>query len=400
MTSIPTGWEAVAAVDDEIYTRCEVCAGRIDADQYPYLSAYDYWCTCPLKAPQAATEWLGEPYTDPSGLPCWFSVDGSAIYKPYPSGEGLSTPPCTVQGPHGEALFVWPNPALEPPLEGRKISIQEQAARYREIKRILWAKGMPMREKLALIESYEMTGLYPGTIMAGGCVEPVSLNMRALGERMGCNAETAGRAVQSLAQNGLVERQERRDSVTGHTIVHVAPARRLGFGEVLQEPERKIRDRGYRRCKSCGSENVETRHICHACGTVETIQPPADADSPPAEVEPTPTDENTAGGTIAPPTDENTNSIGSTPAVFSSVGGTPVEPSPSAPVASNRNRPYRSCCGCGRILWRSFLGKGWSCGHCGHVYGEHDPDWSAVLADRKARGVAPDRPLFGVAPRR
>jgi hypothetical protein len=159
---------------------------------------------------------------------------------------------------------------------GRRLSTPEQAARYREVRRVLWnvdaeqrKASMTPAEKLALLLQYEMTDLYPGTVAAGGCVEPVTINMSALGARIGVSAKVASKAISHLAEAGIIDRLDEREAITGNHIIAVAPARRLAFNEVLTASEHHVRDASRKRCKHCGSDHIRTTHTCEECGNVE-----------------------------------------------------------------------------------------------------------------------------------
>lgn len=162
---------------------------------------------------------------------------------------------------------------------GRRLSTQEEAARYRAIRRILWnsdraANGpsMTAAEKLTLLCSYELADIYPGTVMAGASVEATPLNMGALAARVGCSPKLAGQHVQHLAGAGLIERKERYMDDTGHKQILLAPGRPLAFNEVLTPSPRREADRQRKRCSSCGSDRLTIRSVCLDCGTIEMIQ--------------------------------------------------------------------------------------------------------------------------------
>jgi ribosomal protein L37AE/L43A len=167
---------------------------------------------------------------------------------------------------------------------GRQLMLSEQAARYREIRRVLWnhdaedgSASMTPVQKLTLITSYELSDSYPTARPTHGIQQSVKTSMKTIGALVGCSAQTASKTLKSLAQEELVVRQDARENAPDgsvHTVIRIGAGRRLGFNEVLPEAEHHKADKERKRqCSACSSEDVLTskilRHTCRACGNVE-----------------------------------------------------------------------------------------------------------------------------------
>jgi len=161
--------------------------------------------------------------------------------------------------------------------EQRKLTQLEEAARYRQLRR-LYFTSMPPTEKLALWASWEASDLYPGTIAAGGSVEPRAVNIAYMAKRIGVSRGVAGRAVEHLGAVNLLDYQRVRDPLTQHTTVKVAPKRTPAYNEELPRSEYKKRDAASKHCRSCGSTQGAWVWRCEHCGSIDAAGPCSDSE--------------------------------------------------------------------------------------------------------------------------
>lgn len=145
----------------------------------------------------------------------------------------------------------------------------KEAARYREIRRILWGcTTTTATTKLGLLAIYEKSG-YPCEQAAVQRENTVVL-MGDLGRLIGCTAKIAGRVVSELAEAGLVDREEKR-TPAGRLLLALSPGRPAGATEIVAELPARAADRNKRRCPGCGSENLAKRWQCLDCGCLGEI---------------------------------------------------------------------------------------------------------------------------------
>lgn len=158
--------------------------------------------------------------------------------------------------------------------ESGPLSIQQQAVRYRYTRSLILARdgehriaAMRPAQKLALLTTHMLTDSFPGP---NAPVKAVAMGLIA--DCMGVGRRTAAESIKSLAEHGLLKREEDRlykDGVV-HTIIRLGAGRKLGFREVLTEPEHLAPARekaAARRCAECGGE-LQARYTCVGCGTV------------------------------------------------------------------------------------------------------------------------------------
>jgi hypothetical protein len=165
----------------------------------------------------------------------------------------------------------------------RPLSQGEKAKFYDTYHNILWnhdrdanAPSMKPVQKLALLTAIDMTHTLPAT-PTHGFRKTVPTNLKRMGALIGCSAATAGKTVTSLAAAQLLRREEQTVQAadgSAHKVVCLAAGRRLGFNEVLPEPEHLHADKERKkakRCAACGEETVISKivHTCTSCGTVE-----------------------------------------------------------------------------------------------------------------------------------
>lgn len=189
-----------------------------------------------------------------------------------------------------------PDSAVDGPgTNGRQLTIAEQAARYRILRNVLWARDRSDQEeaqragsavqKLTLMLAYEFAG-YPGSAPTA---EAKQISVAALATCAGTSPQTCTGALKSLATTGLIHHQVNPPNLADGrytTAVRIAPIRPLGFNEKLPEPERnKVeRERAAQRrhCKDCGSELVLVEPVrmeritCTSCGAVHIDEPPTE----------------------------------------------------------------------------------------------------------------------------
>lgn len=182
----------------------------------------------------------------------------------------------------------------------KNITIPQQAARYRELRNIIWGRVTPdpavpdgpkraatATQKLTLMMSYEM-GNYPGaSVPEASSLKKVSVTVMAA--CCGSTRQTVTDSLKSLAKVSLIRHKvdpPTKDSE--HTIVSIAAGRRLGFNEVLPKPERAEKARKAaekkRACKECGSTDVIVELVqmeqitCKTCSAITTERPGAAAE--------------------------------------------------------------------------------------------------------------------------